>query len=303
MLWAKKVLRITAAIVVAIAAAHTAESRKGQAAQQSVLLTASQQDPGAASVAMASVGAVPRSASLNGSTGAVIGDLLGITPVAATMPAAGGDDCRPAMQLAAVSGAMIQLSLSAPCNRNERIVIRHSGLSFTTRTAADGTARLLFPALKPEATVAVYLSNAHLVLGNVAVPEVASYARYAVMWEWPAELELRVTEGGKVLVGTAVSFGSDQQRVMSLGSVEVQSPVLANVYSVPGKDLGLADLTAELRITPASCGRTLRLDTVYSAGGQAIVQEQEVAVPLCGTAGDILLLKNLVPAPTLAAPK
>jgi hypothetical protein len=79
--------------------------------------------------------------------------------------------------------------------------------------------------------------------------------------------------------------------------------VLARVYSVPGSDLGAADITGELRITPASCGRTLRLETVYSASGIATHAERSISVPLCGTAGDILVLKNLAPALKLAAPK
>jgi hypothetical protein len=230
-------------------------------------------------------------------------DLVGITPVAATTDGDPGDHCQPAMQLTAVPGAMIHLSLSAPCNRNQRIVVRHSGLSFAAKTQADGMARVLLPAMKSDAMVAVYLADARLVLGEVDVPDVLSYARYAIMWEWPAEIELRVAHGEKVLAGTAPMIGGEPERVMALGSDEVQSPVMAHVYSVPGTDFGKAELTAELRITPASCGRTLRLETVYSAGGRASSEKQDVAVPLCGTAGDILLLKNLAPDMKLAAPK
>jgi hypothetical protein len=304
MLWGKKVLRISAAIVVAFAAAHTAESRKGQDAQQSLLLAAVQRpDADPEPVARSGVDAVPVSASLSGPNDAALGDVVGITSVAAVLPAAGGDHCLPSMKLTAVPGAMIHLSLSAPCNRNERIVLRHSGLSFATRTEPNGMATALFPAMKPDATVAVYLADARLVLGKVAVPEVTQYTRYAIMWEWPAEVELRVTDGDKVLVGTPPAIGGEAQRVMSLGERDVQVPLLARVYSVPGKALGSADLTGELRITPASCGRTLRLDTVYSAEGVATVTEQAVAVPLCGTAGDILLLKNLGAGLTLDPPK
>lgn len=302
MLWGKKVLRISAAVAVAVAAAHTAESRKGQDNQQPLVLAAAQRVDDGVGASAVRAGAVPVSASLSGASDAAMNDLVGITPVAATTPATDGDHCRPSMQLAAVPGAMVHLSLSAPCNRNERIVVRHSGLSFATRTHADGKATLLFPALKPDATVAVYLADAHLVLGRVDVPEVAGFTRYAVTWEWPAEVELRVTDGDKVLVGTVPAIGGEGQRVMSLGAPEVQSPVMARVYSVPGTGLGSADLTGELRITPASCGRTLRLDTVLSVGGETTTEEQTAAVPLCGTAGDILLLKNLGTTPKLDAP-
>ncbi|MES2916613.1 MAG: hypothetical protein V4753_15960 [Pseudomonadota bacterium] len=303
MLWGKKVLRVLAAVAVAIAAAHTAESLKGQKSQQSLLLAAERAEAVPVSAAASSGSAVPVSASLSGSPRDALTGLVGITSVAATTSADRGDRCRPSMQLTAVAGAMIHLSLSAPCNRDERIVVRHSGLSFATRTRADGAAAILLPALKADATVAVYLADARLVLGRVAVPDITGFSRYAIMWEWPAEVELRVTDGEKVLIGTAPSIGGPDQRVMSLGSPEVQSPLMARVYSVRGNGLGQATLTGELRITPASCGRTLRLETVQSASGVTRAEERAVAVPLCGTAGDILLLKNLGATLTLAAPK
>jgi hypothetical protein len=305
MLWGKKVLRVSAAAAVAFAAAHTAESQKGQSAPQSLVIAATERaDAGSTTVVLGSGATVPKSASLSGSSGSRLGEVVSITPVAASTAAtSGADHCSPHMDLSAAPGAMILMSLSAPCNRNERIIVRHSGLSFTARTEPSGVAQILLPALKTDALVAVYLADAHLVLGNVAVPDAASYARYAVTWEWPAELELRATDGEMVLVGTTANFGGEAQRVISLGTPDVQSPVMTNVYSTLGSDLGSADLTGELRITPASCGRTLRLGTVYSAEGQVSVQEQEVAVPLCGTAGDILLLKNLAADLKLAAPK
>lgn len=304
MLWGKKALRIFAAVAVAVAAALTAESLKGKGAQQS-LLQAESQDAGAGPgpAAMSRVSAVPVSASLSKTPGDGLGNLVGITPVAGTTPAVRGDQCRPTMQLTAVAGAMIHLALSAPCNRDERIVVRHSGLSFAARTRSDGTATILFPALRPDATVALYLADSRLVMGRVAVPEVAGYSRYAIMWEWPAEVELRVTDGDKVLIGTPPVIGGSDPRVMSLGSPDVQYPLMARVYSVPGKGLGQAALTGELRITPASCGRTLRLETVQTAAGVTKVAERSVAVPLCGTAGDILLLKNLGAPLTRPPPK
>ena len=252
---------------------------------------------------MAGAGMVPKSAALSGKQGHAIGDVVSITPVAATTQPSGGDHCRPRMDLTTAPGAMILMSLSAPCNRNERIIVRHSGLSFTARTEPSGNARVLLPALRADAMVAVYLADARLVLGEVQVQDVTNYTRYAIAWEWPTELELRATDGDMVLAGTPASFAGGTPQVISLGVADVQSPVMASVYSVPGKDLGAVDLTGELRITPASCGQTLRLGTIYSAAGQVTVQEQMVAVPLCGTVGDILMLKNLAPALKLAAPK
>lgn len=302
MLWGKQILRITAAVAVAALAAHTAETQKGHGTARSLVLMASGR-PAPGPAAIGGAAAVPPSASLGGTAEAPLGKLTGITPVAASSPAVAGDQCRPVMQLQAAPGAMILVTLSAPCNRSERIVMRHSGLAFATRTDAGGSVQMLVPALKSDAMVAIYLAESRLLLGKVTVPDAASYARLAVTWEWPAEVELRATEGNRVLVAAAATSADESPRIMSFGSPDVQSPVMAHVYSVPGRDLGDVSLSAELRITPATCGRTLRLGTIYAANGRTTAQEREVAVPLCGTAGDILLLKNLSPAPKLADPK
>lgn len=288
---------------VAFAAAHTAERLKAPAFEQSMLISAARIATENQTSAPSAEAGIPESASLSTPAGGGIGDLIGITSVAATTPTTGGDRCRPELILAAMPGAMVHLSLSAPCNRNQRIIVRHSGLSFSVQTQADGQATILLPAMKTDAMVAVYLADSQLVLGKVTVPDAAAYSRYAIVWELPADLELRVTDGEKVLVGGATPGFSGDQRVIALGSPTVQSPVLARVYSVPGSDLGQVDITGELRITPASCGRTLRVETVYSTQGNATSSERAIAVPLCGTAGDILVLKNLAPALKIAAPK
>lgn len=302
MLWRQKFLRITAALGVAAGAAHTAERLKAPADDQSFLVAAAQLAT-EARPATAAASEVPQSASLRSPADKGLGDLVGITPVAATTPRDEGNQCQPSLQLAALPGAMIQVSLNAPCNPAERIILRHSGLSFATRTQADGRVTLTLPALKTQAMVAVYMQDSRLVLGKVTVADASAYTRFAVVWEQPADIELRVTDGDKVLVGSTATGFADDQRVIALGSPSVQSPVLARVYSVPGQTLGQADITGELRITPASCGRTLRVETVFSANGIAATTERDIPVPLCGTSGDILVLKNLAPALKLAAPK
>lgn len=300
MLWGKKVLRVSAVLAVAFGAAHTAERLKAPAAEHSLLLTAAEATRESRPATAAR--AVPDSASLSSPADPGIGEVIGITSVAATAPAASGEACQAQLTLVPLSGAMIEARLTAPCNRGERFVVRHSGLSFTAQIKADGLATVTLPALRTDAMVAVYLQDSRLVLGKVSVPDATRYARYAITWDSPVELELRVTDGAKVLVGSGVVSGS-AQAVMALGQTNLPSPVLSRVYSVPGRDLGDADITGELRITPATCGRTLRVETVHSIGGVATATEKTIAVPLCGTAGDILVLKNLAPALKLAAPK
>jgi hypothetical protein len=183
------------------------------------------------------------------------------------------------------------------------VVVRHSGLSFTGKTSATGMLAQVFPAFREDAQVAVYLEGSRFILGRTEVPDVSEFTRVAVSWDASTELEMRVTKGDKLMVGSPNSVMGDTEQVIVLGTTDVSAPVQTSIYSVAGPDLGTAKITAELRITPATCGRTLRLATLVLNHGAAVENEHQVSVPLCGTSGDILVLKNLVPALKLATPK
>jgi hypothetical protein len=243
--------------------------------------------------------AVPKSASLNSSLRASEPDLIGITPIAADLVPV--DKCATALRLAPAPGAMIDLALTAPCNRAERIVIRHAGLSFTATTDQNGAARLQIPALEPEAVVTVYLTGSAIALARLDVPEAAQLRRFAFQWASTETFTLRVTEGDQLYVagpGTPAA----PSKVLSLGVASVQDPLLAQVYTYPTDPGTRTDLSVELRVGPTTCGRTLSTRTLTSASGQVVLTEFPVAVPLCGTSGDILVLKNLAPDLTLATP-
>lgn len=226
----------------------------------------------------------------------------GLTAVAATTS---GDDpaCTLRLDLVTAPEAMIDLSLSAPCNLGERVVIRHSGLEFTGSIGADGRLRAQVPALQPEALVAVYVGGSEIVLGKIAVPEVAEFLRVAIHLPSFAQFDLRADEGGQVYVASKTTPGNGKHRIVWLGQGKTDNPLVSQVYSVPLREFSNPEVTAELRITPATCGQTLAAEIVTSRSGRITRTVREVAVPLCGTAGDILVLKNLLPDLTLATPE
>jgi hypothetical protein len=297
--WGKKVLRGSAVLLVAFAAGHIAETLKASDVAGAPVLDEPQRAELLHSGAGSIDEAIPQSASLSAGARPGLTDVVGIVPVAATTDTP-QDGCTPALQLVAAPEAMIELSLTAPCNRGERIVVRHSGLAFSARTNPEGKAELMVPALKVDALVAVYLEGSRLALGKVEVPDAANFTRLALIWDVGADFELRMTEGDHVLVGTNAATDATARKIIPLGLVSVQNPVLARVYSTPGASLGDAQITAELQITPVTCGRTLQVETLLSLNGKVTQSERSVAVPLCGTSGDILVLKNLPPDPTLA---
>lgn len=198
---------------------------------------------------------------------------------------------------------MIDLALSAPCNLGERVVVRHAGMAFAETIGADGQLRLQLPAMAADATVAAYVGNAEVVLGKVTVSDVAEYLRLAVQMPGTARFGLRAEEQGQVFVAKSAALDGAAHRITELGQAKIDDPLLSQVYSVALRDYATPELTVELRITPETCGRTLTAEVTLSRFGKAEQTHPSVSVPLCGTSGDILLLKNLLPDLTLASPE
>jgi hypothetical protein len=285
MIGRKRLFRVTAVLSVAIATGQAVESLRSSASVA--------EDAGEGPVGLVALNEhLPSSASLYpGGTG-VLPDLIGITPVTATSGKPDVDGCAPRISLAAAQGAMVDIALVAPCHAGERIVIRHSGISFTSAMA-----------LETEALVAAYFEGSAVALATVMVPDVPQQSRFAFQAPFPVTFELRAEEGGTIHVGGSGRMGrTTSGRIITLGSDAVAQPLLAQVYTFPGIDLGSSKLSVEVRITDQTCSRSFVAETRISQGGAVTAQTLPFAVPICGTSGDILLLKNLVPDPTLAAP-
>ncbi len=159
------------------------------------------------------------------------------------------------------------------------------------------------PALDQQALIAVYFEGSQAVLQAVAVPQAAEQARFAFQAAYPLQFDLRAVEAGRLFSGSKGGQGDGARRIVTLGTTLVAQPVLAQVYTFPAGDADAADLSVELRITPDTCSRSFSAETVLSRGGTAVQSVVPVAVPLCGTSGDILVLKNLLPRPTLDLPE
>lgn len=288
MIGRKRLLRVTAVLSVAFATGQAVETLRSSAAVS------------AAEGGIVLADQLPGSASLSGGGDRVISDLRGITPVAAAGEAAAGNSCDPSLSLSASEGAMIDLALTAPCDPGERVVIRHSGLSFTALMGLDGRLSLRLPALETEALVAAYFEGSAVALASVSVPDAATQTRFAFQAPYPVDFELRAEADGTVYAGGSGRVASG--RIVTLGSEAVTQPMIAQVYTFPGSDTASSALSVEIRISDQTCSRSFVAETWISRGGTVTAETVPVAIPLCGTAGDILVLKNLVPDMTLAAP-
>jgi hypothetical protein len=284
----KRLLRVVAVLSVAVATGQAVETLRSNAAVAEADGALSSRD-----------GAVPESASLASGRDGRLPDLRGITPVAAAAKPATHDGCTPSLAVSAADGAMIDVALAAPCNAGERIVLRHGGISFTAQTDPEGRLALSLPALESEALVAVYFEGSDIALATVKVPEAAQVTRFAVQIPYPLQVVLKETQVDPGHAGLAARSGG----IVALGSDAVFLPMLAQVYTFPGIDLGSAHVSAEVRVTDQTCSRSFVVETRISQGGAVTAGTLPVRLPICGTSDGIMLLKNLVPDLTLAAPK
>lgn len=297
----KRVLRVIAVLSVAVAAGHLVENMRSTALARNLASQGSQSSVGQpAGLATGPGSSLPRSASLSAG-GGELPPLTGITPVAAAADTVGSMPCPSTLTLTPAEDATIDLTLNAPCNPGQRVVIRHAGLSFTAKTGPEGRLAQRVPALEDEALVAVYFESSEMALAKVLVPEVAGLTRFAFQAPFPVQFDLRAEESGHVYSGRGTQAAQDGRgKIRLLGTASVSDPILSQVYTFPGTDVTAANLTVEVRITGETCGNSYQGETVLSQGGNVLRGSLPLALPLCGTAGDILVLKNLVSPPTLA---
>lgn len=238
------------------------------------------------------------------------------TPVQPAPAAAPETDCTPRLSIAAAPSAMIDLALTAPCQPDARVVLRHAGLAVTARTDADGALRLALPAFADPAEVSAAVAGGAPVTAAVAVPDLAGYERIAVQWQGADSFSLNALEfGAEEGQPGHVSAAAPRSPVLSsrigagfltaLGDTTVPWPLLAEVYSFPTGETtreGTVRIFLEAGVTAETCDREMLAETIeLRSGGPLRRTELALAMPGCDDAGAFLVLKNLIPDLKIAA--
>jgi hypothetical protein len=79
-------------------------------------------------------------------------------------------DCPVQFDVTAQPGAMLGITMLAPCHANQRVVLRHAGLAFTGKTSATGGLFLTMPGLEADAEVSVLFADGDTVAGQTRLP-------------------------------------------------------------------------------------------------------------------------------------
>ena len=228
---------------------------------------------------------------------------LGTNPSVNTMLA---DKCAVTFDLVAEPAAMIGVTLVAPCNANERVVLRHDGLAVTGKTSGTGALFVSLPAFNSAATVAVRFRDGRSVAATLILPAATEVRRFGVQWMGDDAFQVHAFENGADYGELGHVSAADPQLppagqslrggfLSVLGSDQVEFPMLAEVYTYPVTNDAPVRIVVEAAVTKATCAREILGETLADIGGITTMTELTLAMPDCSAVGDILVLKNLDP--------
>lgn len=225
-------------------------------------------------------------------------------------------DCVPMMTSAASAGAMVDISISAPCYADTAFTMHHQGMMFTSQTDSAGGATLVIPALAEVAVFIAAFENGEGAVATASVPDFASYDRAVLQWEGDAAFMLSAYEAGASYGEqghiTAANPGTLERLqaaeggfLMRLGNPVAGKSMMSEVYSFPtALTAGSADvlLVAEVGITEENCGRDINAQSLQIApSGATTALDLTMTMPECDAVGDFLILQNMFEDLTIAA--
>lgn len=220
-----------------------------------------------------------------------------------------GFACDIEMNATTTAGAMVSLTLDAPCHASERVTIHHQGMMFTEVMQPDGTLQINVPALDENATFIAAFTNGEGATAKTDVTSLPFYDRVAVQWKGEAGLQLHAREfsadyftDGHVWSASAGDLGraanGEGGFLVRLGQESSPDALMAEVYSFPSgtaKKGGDVLLSIEAEVTAANCDGHVEAQTLQiREGGKLKVGDLTLEMPECDSVGDFLVLKNIV---------
>lgn len=208
--------------------------------------------------------------------------------------------------------ALVTLSLTAPCQINQRVTIHHHGLIFTAYTDDVGTFTGDIPALHENAIFVASFSDGAGAIARTQVPDIAGFDRILVQWQGQNALELHAHEFGATYgaPGHVWSGRPDPTphggSVIRLGHADSALPShMAEIYSLPrgsSRPTGAVELSLETEITEHNCNRSIPVQTIRLSGGKITKSRAfSLSIPECGRIGDFMVLNNLVDSLKIAS--
>lgn len=224
-------------------------------------------------------------------------------------------DCTPLLTGRTGAGALVSLSLTAPCHTEAWVTIRHEGLLFSQRTDAEGRLDVSVPALAERARFDLSFDDGTAVETQVTVSSLAFYDRVALQWRGETGLQLHALEygagyfeAGHVWAASSGDLGAAARGeggfMLRLGDVAAPEASIAEVYSFPALTArigGDVHLSVEAEVTAENCGTRVAAQTLDKRGEAPLSQRDLVLnMPGCASEGEFLVLNNILEDLTIA---
>lgn len=217
--------------------------------------------------------------------------------------------CEPSLSAIADENAIVQLTLTAPCQAQELITVRHGPLAFNAKLDAMGSYTVGIPALETKAAFSATFADGQNVTTELAVPAAAGFDRVALAFEGESGLQIHALEygadygeDGHVWAGnprdatTAARVGGGY--MVSLGDPDLETPMQAEIYTFPQDTKtsdGVIRLSVEAEVTAYNCDSEIAGQTMErAADGTMSSVSLTVEIPACSAIGEYLVLKNLL---------
>ncbi|MFL4469326.1 hypothetical protein ACERZ8_05380 [Tateyamaria armeniaca] len=217
--------------------------------------------------------------------------------------------CEISAQAAPAAGAMVAVTLDAPCAPNERLTVHHNGMMFTQVTDDAGEASFTVPALAEQAVFIMAFSSGDGAVTQTTVADVAEYDRVVLQWRGNAGFELHAREFGAEYgqpghlwsgsTPNAEGFASGANGMITrLGDTLSVDPLMAEIYTFPrlmSARPGVIDMSVETEVTADNCGLEIEAQSLEMSGSDALkTRNLTLSVPECDAVGSFLVLNNLV---------
>lgn len=220
-----------------------------------------------------------------------------------------GLPCGLSVTTTAIEGAQVALDIMDPCQPFSRVVIEHSGLNLTGRTDVMGLLTMDVPVFETPAFFTVRMPDGTSDSALAIVSDLDNFYRVGLQWNDNRALELHALEfgatygedghiwpGNSGTVERAVSGAGGF--VSMVGNADVDSPMLAQIYSLPRDtldDAGNVRLSIEAPVTADNCGQDTMARTLeLQEDGSVAVIELTFTFPGCDAVGEYLVLQNLL---------
>jgi len=206
--------------------------------------------------------------------------------------------------------ASVDLMVSAPCYKNERLTVHHNGMMFTETTDIDGNLDINIPALAEKAVFIIEMPNGKGAVALVDVPSLKDYHRVALQWAGDNGFQVHALEfgaaygeSGHVWSGAEAAKPNGAEigprgNVTRLGDAETLAPKLAEIYTFPtvrATKTGTVQLSIETEVTELNCGHDIAAQSLELRGDRVLrTRDLVLSMPDCSAIGDFLVLNNLV---------